>query len=327
MDIRSAAPPFRVGICAVDGFALLSYASTVEPLRAANLLGGREMYRVIHFGHGPASHSSGAAHVEVAGAIGDVAPLDLLIVVAGGRPELLDDPVLFRWLRQMAARGVPLAGVSGGPVLLTRAGVMRGHRMTVHWEHAAAMAEIAPDLLLERTLYVIDRDRMTCGGGTAPLDMMHALIAQQHGAEFARDVSDWFHHTEIRPSGGPQRSGLAERLGGVSPRVVDAVAAMERNVATPLSLDQLAVVAGITPRQVNRVFRAELGQSTMGYYRALRLDIARRLVVGSGLNMTEIALATGFSGSAHFATSFATAWSISPSEMRRQQRQTRAQPR
>jgi transcriptional regulator GlxA family with amidase domain len=81
---------------------------------------------------------------------------------------------------------VVLGGVSGGPIILARAGLMGDRRMTVHWEYAAALAEVAPDLRLERTLYVIDRDRMTCAGGTAPMDMMHALIATHHGRAFAR---------------------------------------------------------------------------------------------------------------------------------------------
>lgn len=189
--------------------------------------------------------------------------------------------------------------------------------MTVHWEHAPAMAEIAPDLLMERSLYVIDRDRMTCAGGTAPLDLMHALLAQHHGAEFARTVSDWFLHTDVRPSAGPQRAGLAERLGTRSGRVLAAVTAMQDHMADPLTLDQLALIAGVTARQLNRLFRAELGQSTMQFYRSQRLDLARQLVLGSGLSMTQIALASGFSGSAHFAAAFHDAYGCAPSHLRK----------
>ncbi len=319
MDIKLSNQdiPFRVGVLPVPGFALLSYASTVEPLRAANLLSARQLYQVTHFGDGGVVQSSGAAGIEAVGRVGDMPALDLLIVVAGGRPELLEAPGLFRWLRQLAGRGVPLAGVSGGPVVLARAGLMAGRRMTVHWEHAAAMGEIAPDLLMERSLYVIDRDRMTCGGGTAPLDLMHALIAMHHGGGFAREVSDWFLHTDVRPSGGPQRAGLVERVGTHSARVLEAVEAMHNHVADPLTLDQLALIAGVTVRQLNRVFRAETGRSTMGYYRQLRLDVACQLLLGSGLSMTQIALASGFAGSAHFASVFGRIYGQSPSQYRR----------
>lgn len=313
-DVR---PAFRVGIVAVPGFALLSYASTVEPLRAANLLSARKLYQITHFAREGTAQSSGGAMVPAGARLDGTPALDLLVVVAGGRPEAYRDPVLFAWLRRMAARGVPLAGVSGGPVLLARAGLMAGRRMTVHWEHAPALAEIAPDLLLERSLYVIDRDRMTCGGGTAPLDMMHALITTAHGAAFARSVSDWFLHTDVRASGAPQRAGLEARLGTVSPPVLAAVGVMQSHLADPLSLSQLAEISGVSPRQLNRLFRDRLGQSTMGYYRALRLALAVRLLQDTALSVTEIALTTGFAGSAHFSAAFSQALGRTPLQMRR----------
>jgi transcriptional regulator GlxA family with amidase domain len=193
---------------------------------------------------------------------------------------------------------------------------MGGRRMTVHWEYAAALAEVAPDLRIERTLYVIDRDRMTCAGGTAPMDMMHALIASHHGRAFAREVSDWFMHTEIRPPTGPQRSSLVERVGTQSPAILDAVEAMEGNITDPLSLPHLAQIARLSPRQLNRVFRQHLGQTTHAYYRRLRLDKARNLLRNSALSLTEVALATGFASSSHFSRAYRAEFGQPPSRYR-----------
>src|SRR3546814_19229602 len=75
---------------------------------------------------------------------------------------------------------------------------MEGRRLTGHWEYAADLAERHPHLSLTRALYVIDRDRITCGGGTAAMDLMHLLITRDHGAPFARAVSDWFLPTQVR---------------------------------------------------------------------------------------------------------------------------------
>src|SRR3546814_5572458 len=89
--------------------------------------------------------------------------------------------------------------------MLARAGVREGRRLTVHWEYAADLAERHPHLSLARALYVIDRDRITCGGGTAAMDLMHLLITRDHGAAFARAVSDWFLHTQVRSAGSAQK--------------------------------------------------------------------------------------------------------------------------
>lgn len=307
----------RIGILPIADFAVMSYAATVEPLRAANLLAGRTLYDVVHIGIGSGPvHSSGAAVIPPDVQVGDALRLDMLFVIAGGDVGGYADPALFRWLARLAREGTALAGVSGGPVILARAGLMAGRRMTLHWEYAEALAEVSPDLALERTLYVIDRDRMTCAGGTAPLDMMHALIARQHGASFARQVSDWFMHTEIRPPVGPQRGGLAERVGTHTPAILDAVEVMESHIADLLDLGQLAQVAGVSPRQLNRLFTDQLGQPAMRYYRTLRLARAQSLLRNSALPLTQIALATGFANSSHFSRSYAAQFGHAPSTYR-----------
>ena len=308
----------RIGILAIDGFALMSYASTVEPFRAANLLSKRVLYEVINITvSGDAAQSSGAAFVRGDARVGDVLRLDYLFVVAGGDPAAFEGRRVLNWIAAMARKGAQLGGVSGGPVILARAGLMEGRRMTVHWEHAAALAEISPNLVIERTLYVIDRDRVTCAGGTAAMDLMHALIAQHHGGVFARLVSDWFLHTEIRPSGGPQRGGLVARVGTTNAAILDAVAAMENHVADPLTLAQLALIAGVSARQLNRLFSDRLGQPAMRYYRELRLDKAQNLLRNSPMSITEIALACGFANSSHFSRAYHSKYRAAPSLTRR----------
>ncbi len=307
----------RIGVLPIPGFAALSYASTVEMLRAANLLSRERLYDVINIGpeDGPVQ-SSGAMQVACEARVGTEIDLDYLFVVAGGDPMSFDDARIMAWLGRVARKGVQLGGVSGGPVILAKAGLMAGRRMTVHWEHAAALAELSPQLMIERTLYVIDRDRVTCAGGTAPIDLMHALITRHHGAPFARLVSDWFMHTEVRPSAGPQRAGLVERVGCNVPAVLDAVEMMETHVADPVKLGDLANAAGVSPRQLNRLFHDRLGRSTMGYYRDLRLETARALLRNAPLSLTEIALATGFANSSHFSTVYAQAYGEPPSSYR-----------
>ncbi len=312
-DIRTR----RIGILPIKGFALMSYASTVEPFRAANLLSRRPLYNVLHVGTDLRPvQSSGAAVVVPDCTMADVKKLDYLFVVAGGDPVSFRDRKLFNWLVRLTRSGVRLGGVSGGPVILARAGVMARRRMTVHWEHAEALAEMSPELLIERTLYVIDRDRVTCAGGTAPMDLMHALISDHHGAPFARLVSDWFLHTEVRPPVGPQRGGLIARVGSTNAAILDAVKAMESHVADPISLGDLATVSGVSKRQLNRLFVENLNRPTMRYYREIRLDKALNLLQNSPLSLTEIALATGFANSSHFSRVFSEHFDRPPSRFR-----------
>lgn len=314
----AARRPYRVGFLLVDGFALLSYASAIEPLRAANQLAGETLYLIDHLAaNDRAATSSSGAVIDATMAMNSRRRFDAVFVVAGGDPISYRDDRVFRWLRRLGTKGTQLGGISGGPVILALAGLMDGRRMTVHWEHAEALSEVVPDLLVERSLYVRDRDRATCAGGTAPLDMMHALVTEQSGPDFARRVSDWFMHTEVRPSGGPQRAGLAERYGINNLALINAIEAMENHIADPLSLNQLALLAGLSKRQLNRLFIEKVNVTTMAFYRRIRLAKAATLLTQSPLSITEIGLATGFASSAHLSDCFRREYHVTPSSMRK----------
>lgn len=306
--------PFRVGFLLINGFALMSYSACVEMLRAANLLADRTLYDIRHIPDcGTWAVSSSGAVVEAPYVLGEDIDFDLVLVVAGGDPAGYKNRKVFDWLRQLARRGVTLGGVSGGPIILAAAGLMQNRRMTVHWEHAAALDQYSPKLTIERSIYVIDRDRVTCAGGVAPLDLMHALLMEHHGSRFARKVSDWFMHTVIRASGDPQRAGITERYGITNLTVTLAIEIMENHCADPLSLSHIGRLVERSPRQLNRLFQDKLNKSTMSFYRTLRLEKAYQLLMQTPLKVMDIALMTGFSNSAHFARCFRAQYNDAPS--------------
>ncbi len=307
----------KVGFLLIDDFAMMSYASTIEPLRAANLLSGQELYTIEHLcSDDKQAVSSGSLSLNATLSLKKADELDILFAIAGGNPSAFRDEGVFAALRKLSTRGVTLGGVSAGPYILARAGVMKDRRMTVHWEHAPSLIERLPDLLVARSLYVMDRDRITCAGGTAPLDMMHALITNHHGAQFAREVSDWFMHTEVRPARGQQRAGLVERHNTTNASVIKTIEVMENHIADPLTLQQLADLSNLSTRQMNRLFKSNIGLGTMQFYTELRLNQARKLCEQSTLSITEIAIATGFTSTAYFSTKFKNQFQVSPSELR-----------
>jgi transcriptional regulator GlxA family with amidase domain len=121
------------------------------------------------------------------------------------------------WLARLARAGVPLGGFRADRSSWRKAGLMDGRRMTVHWEHAAALAEISPHLLIERSLYVIDRDRVTCAGGTAPMDLMHVLITQHHGPLCPAGQRLVHAHRDSPLLADRSAPGLVERVGTNNP--------------------------------------------------------------------------------------------------------------
>ena len=308
----------RLAFLLVDGYALMSTAAALEPLRAANQFAPSLAYDITLLSTTGTQAVSSIGAAFPARNYRDALPLhDLIFVVAGGEPARIADPALLAWLRQADRNGAALGGISGGAVVLARAGLLTGRRFTVHWHHYGDFDAMPGDWLLERRLFVIDRDRYTCAGGSAPLDMMHAIIARDHGTGFAQRISDWFIQTEIRGAEAPQTSSIAARYGPLPAPVAAALELMESHIADPLALDQIAALAGISARQLQRQAKDALGRSVMAEYRRIRLEKGRELLVSTRLPLAAIAQMTGFATQAHFSDAFRRELGQAPSDLRR----------
>lgn len=309
--------PTRLGFLLVDDFALMSYASVVEPFRAANRLSGKRLYEWQHFSvDGSPALASNQLEINVSGPLTGTLDLDILFVCAGGNPAPFDNKATFAALRRLAAGGVVLAGVSGGAFLLAKAGTLAGYRCTIHWEHEPAFLETYPTLAFERGLFVIDRGRITCAGGTAGLDLAIEMLATEHGADLAQLVSDWYIKTQKRPAEGAQRSAISQRYRVSHPGLVTVLEAMEANKDEPLAREALAGLAGLSVRQLERLFRQQMRASIHEHYLRVRLDEAMRLLRETEMPRSMVAIACGFASAAHFSRAFRRRFSMSPTQAR-----------
>ena len=314
---RKFGPAKTVGFLLIPDFALMSYAAALEPLRAANLISGRALYRWWHAAPQgePVTASNGVAIIPDIG-IGTERDADMLFVCAGGNPATFDDASVFAWLRRLARRGVTIGGISGGPYILARAGLLDGHRATLHWEHQPAFSEDFPEIEVTPSLFEIDGNRITCSGGISALDMIVALIEHDHGRELAAAVGDWFLHTHIREGFGPQRMDLRFRLGVTDEKLLRVLRQMETNIETPQSRAELARLAGVSVRQLERLFRRHLGRGMHQHYTSRRLERARQLLRETTLPILDVAVATGFSSSSQFARAYGRAFGEPPTRTR-----------
>jgi AraC family carnitine catabolism transcriptional activator len=313
--------PRTLGLLLIDDFALMSYASIIEPYRAANVLAGEMLYRWLHVSmDGRPARASNGASVAADQAVGQPLACDTLFVFAAGDPASFRDAATFAWLRDIARRGATLAGVSGGPFLLARAGLLDGYRATIHWDHRPTFAESFSEIAIEPSLYVIDRRRVTCAGGTSGLDLAIELIEREQGHALAAKVGDWFIRTQSRAADQPQRASLRERYGIANDRVLKALARMEATVEEPEPRRELARVAGVSLRQLERLFARYAGESVNDCYRRIRLEQAIQLLSKTGLSVTSVAIACGFRSSSHFSRAFKSHYGVSPVQGRRQSR-------
>ncbi len=301
----------------VPGFPMMSLASALEPLRSANYLTRRDAYswRLASSDGAPIAASSGlvlpAIPCETA-----LAEADYLFVCAGLRFTVDDERRYLAALRQAARRGIRVGSLSTGTYLLARAGLLEGYRCTIHWESRPAFQEEFPHLLCTGKIYEIDRDRLTCSGGTAAMDMMLHLIAERHGPELARGVANQFHHERIRDEREEQRGGRHASLARLPARLRSAIAIMQRRIENPIPLPDIARRIGVSPRQLERLFLRYIGTSPLRYYIQLRAERAREFLLYSDRPVIEIAVAAGFGSTSHFAAWYKRIFGVRPSEVR-----------
>jgi transcriptional regulator GlxA family with amidase domain len=309
----------RMGFLLVKNFALMSYASATEPLRAANLIAGVSLYDVVPLSSaGQPVQSSSGLTIECSDLLALGGTCHTVFVCAGGNSEdWTDREGLYSTLRKLSRQGVRIGGISSGAYVLAAAGLMSNRDFTIHWEHSGLLKEAFPHLSPRQARYVIDGDRITCGGGIAPLDMMHAMITERMGSHFARRVSDWYLHTAVGEPTGPQRGSAAERFGTNHPALLTVLEKMETTIEQPLSREAMAKLADVSVRHLNRLFSDHFDIGFLESYRNVRLDHARRLVEQSPLSISEIAFATGFSSAGHFSRAFAARFSSTPSGLRK----------
>lgn len=316
-NVDPQARPQEIVFVLVPDFSMMAFTASIEPLRAANRLAGEGLFhwQVFSPDGGPARASNGVTILPDAG-LEDCPGAAAIFVCAGVRAESYRSATLDTWLRRMASRGVTVGGVCTGPLLLARAGLLDGHRCTIHWENVESFAEEFPQLDITATLFEIDRRRCTCSGGTAPLDMMINLIAADYGRELAQTVAEQMLHTFVRHPYDAQRMSFQHRTGVSDPKILAAVATMEALLEHPVSIEDLADGVGISARHLERLFREKLGTSPARYYAELRLKRARQLLTQTPMPVVQVAVACGFTSASHFAKSYRNYHGRTPSDDR-----------
>lgn len=311
----------RFGFLLVPNFSMIAFSAALEPLRMANMLSGTELYQwlVISQDGQPVTASNNLSFAPHH-AMTEIAGLQTLFVCGGIHVDRTGDKPLLAWLRRLAHQRVSLGALCTGSYILARAGLLNGYRCTIHWQNIAGLQENFPRLIISSELFEIDRDRYTCSGGVAPLDMMLQLIRKQHGQALAGAISEEFICERIRDRHDRQRIPLRMRLGTSQPKLIEAVSLMEANLEEPMSPDELAKHVGLSRRQLERLFQKYLNCVPTRYYLELRLARARQLLLQTSMSIVDVAFACGFVSAPHFSKCYRDFFGIPPRDERRLRR-------
>ena len=308
----------EIGFLLVPNFPLMTLSSALEVLRHANNYAGLERYRYrTYAATGSTVPASNNLEIQAGAHIADMAEPDVLFVCAGLEPEKGNTPETRKWLRHLARNNTPLGGISFGPYILASAGLLDGYQCTVHWEDAAVFRETFPDIELTNQVFVMDRDRFTCSGGAATIDMMLRIVAEDLGADLAAKIAEMMLVDRVRSTRDKQASAALYKAKSKSEPLSRAIEAMEANLEQPLSMIELSRHIALTRRQLHRLFRQHTGQTPTDFYRDLRLRHARSLLHGTPAKIIDVAMAAGFGSHSHFTKVYRERFGVSPLKDRR----------
>jgi AraC family transcriptional regulator, glycine betaine-responsive activator len=305
--------PQKIAFLLLPHFSMMAFTSSVEPLRAANRLSGETLYswRTLSVDGEPVSASNSIKLVPD-GSLFDDFHAHTLFVCAGVRAERFRDKEVFNRLRELSRRRMALGGVCTGSLALARAGLLDGYRCTIHWENMEGFVEDFPKLDITATLFEIDRDRYTCSGGTAPLDMMIYAISRDFSDQLAIGVAEQMLHSFVRQPHDAQRMSIQYRTGISNAKLLAVIAYMEAYLETPVSLAELASSVNLSVRQLERLFRNHLGKTPTRYYLELRLQRAQLLLRQTTMPILQVAVASGFASASHFARCYREFFKCAP---------------
>jgi transcriptional regulator GlxA family with amidase domain len=316
--IGAVTPTRTLGLFLVPNFSMLAFVSSIDPLRAANRIAGRTLYDWRLFSQdGGGVTASNQVEVTVNAPFAEARQLDMALVCAGLEVERQDHTALMKTLRRLSAFGTALGAVCTGTHVLAKAGLLDGTRATIHWENRDALLADYPDLDISTELFRIDRKRYTCAGGTAAIDMMLAVIYEDHGADLAAAVTDMLIHHRTREPTESQRMNLRARLGIAHPKLLAIIELMERTTENPLTCAQLAEAGGLSTRQLERLFTKHFGHSPTRHYLAIRLKRARWLLRQTTLPILQVASSCGFASPSHFSKTYLDHFGCTPTADRK----------
>ena len=306
----------EIGILIFPGFPMACLTSMIEPLRAANEISETEAFgwKLISE-EGERVRSSADVWFEPDMALNDVEDLDQIYLLSAPSSIFANPTVANGKLRKLERHGMVMGAISGGIFPLARSGLLHDHLTSVHWCYAAAFEAEFPKLEKTDEVIAIDRRRSTASGAAAAFDLALHLIEDTLGPEVATEVACWFQHPLVRGQGVIQKVPTANSISTddmLPPMVRDAVALFNSHIEDPINVADVANAIGMSVRQLERMFKKSTGQSPHHYYRAIRMKVARQLVLYSKDSMKDIALAVGYASTATMNQNYEEVFGIHP---------------
>lgn len=310
--------PLKIGFLIYPEFQLLDAAGPIAAFEmpARGIEPSPYELAVVARQAGPVRSSCGVS--LLAEGLEAARDLDTLVISGGqGTRQAIVCAETLDFIRGQAKTARRVASVCSGSMILAATGLLDGRRATSHWGRTRQFPRLFPKVKFEPDrIFTRDGKFWTSAGITAGIDLALALIADDLGEEVARRTAQELVVYRRRPGGQSQFSALLE-MERPEGRFSRLLGWMRENLAEPMTVDQLASVAGMSPRNFARAFAAETGMTPAKAVERLRLEAARERVEAGPEPLDQIAAQVGFSDPERMRRAFLRAFGQPPQALRR----------
>ncbi|MDB2407957.1 GlxA family transcriptional regulator [Jannaschia sp.] len=308
---KSPIETVTIAVLLFDGFSNHCLANTLEPFRAANTITGQASYqwRLLSLEGGLVRSSSGML-VQTEIATPTSPPCDFLMVTASYGHRALCSGQVLSALRALCANAKCLVGLDTGSWLLAAAGQLNDRPATIHGHIFESFSETFTQVDARQERFVIDGNRITCGGAMASFDLVLTLIGAHCGEMIRLDVAALFLHQTNQPFGDADNISIRSRL------VSRALVLMDQNIEAPVPIPIIAQHLGCSLKSLQRRFASSLNATPGQVYRYRRLIAVRSLVESTNLSISEIAARCGYENASSMTRAFRNQFGATPMGVR-----------
>jgi AraC family carnitine catabolism transcriptional activator len=278
----------------------------IDPLRMVNQLAGKPIVaiRTSSTDGKPIELTNGTVFVPTC-RLSDVRDARIVVIACSRQSTSAERRHVRTWLRTNSGGDTRFYAATFAPFLLAEAGLLAGHKATVHWEVMPAFCELHPDVATLEQVCMVDRNITTCAGHCAIADMMVLLVQTELGERLGVALAEELMIPISRLRDAPQRP-LRVSLDGrrIDGRIAEALRIMRERCEDPIAVAVLAKRVGVSVRQFQKLFFRNLGRSPTSYYGDLRLERGRELLCYTDLTIREVSIACGFGSLAVFCRAF-----------------------
>jgi len=295
--------------------------SCIEPLRAANEISGQDAFswKVIAEVATPIQSSAGV-NFSADETLAETKALDHLLFASSPNSVFVNPSKANAALQRLLRSKARIGAISGGVFPLARTQLTGKNPLSVHWCYEAAFQAEFPEIPIHGTVICDEGAFTTISGASAVFDHMLTLIENRLGGDIMAEVACWFQHPFIRSGTMAQKVpaiATAQSQDLLPKQVARAIQHFAEHIENPIQISEVADAVGLSARSLERSFKKATGHSPLTYYRRMRMNQARQLVLYTNDSITEVAYMVGYASPGAFMRHYRETFGVTPISDRR----------